>query len=95
MIYLPVGYYPTGKFFIIYILLMCILNILLIIYKEVKVMNYRKFIKYIKSYGFHFYRSCKSSHDLYINEDKEVFAVPKKPFVEKGLVWNFNRKYVD
>ena len=32
-------------------------------------MNYRKFIKYIKSYGFHFYRSCKSSHDLYINEE--------------------------
>ena len=34
-------------------------------------MNYRKFIKYIKSYGFHFYRSCKSSHDLYINEDMQ------------------------
>ena len=59
-------------------------------------MDYRKFIKYIESYGFHFYRSCKrSSHNLYINEDKEVFVVPKKPVVKKGLIWNFNRKYVN
>ena len=58
-------------------------------------MDNRKFKKLLKSCGFSFSRNGNGSHEIWQNQNGETFAVPTgAKNIQKGIVWNFRRKFM-